>query len=499
MLYRLCVLAAAFFALGACHVARFSEFRGEKLRTDRATIAAGKKAAERFCGNCHLIPLPESMTQETAHYMLAYMGLMLGVDASRQLDAAEREHFRNRYEYLKSSKMIPASAALAPLEWQALRSWYLGMARYPFESSEEAIATSLEAVPFADQGVTLLVRLKNGMFAVGGGATGTLFLLDAKLKTVNSFRLDSPPVHLVEKPDGIYVLTLGSLLGALGENASSTLWHIDRKRGKSHALTSTLPRAAHFVMTDLNADGRDDFVVAGFGSVTGGGVIACLRSASTCTQQVLSRQNSVVRLALLDSGARVVKLLALSGGAREELSLLEFDNGSVHEHKLAEFAPHLGSVWLETSDLDGDGEKEVLVLSGDNADAGPYNEVKPDQGLRIYQLRGNQLTQKAFESLPGALSLTMMERGNDRAIAVARFYADPQQKQDVTLLEREKNFRFRRAHFSLPSRPTLLLQSAPETLLVGTGNLPLATLFQGQVQVRQFAGPVLGQLKITTK
>ena len=499
MSYRLCALAAAFFATSACHVPRFSEFRGEKLETDRSTISAGKKAAQKFCGSCHLVPLPESMTQETAHYMLAYMGLMLGVDASRQLDAAERGHFRNRYEYLRNSKMIPASPALPLQEWQALRAWYLGMARYPFESSEDAKETGLEAVPFTDQGVTLLARLADGTFAVGGGASGTLFLLDTQLKISRSFRLDSPPVHLVEKPEGLYVLTLGSLLGALGENATSTLWHIDRKRGKSHALISALPRAAHFVMADLNADGHEDFVVAGFGSVTGGGVIACLRSASICTQQVLSRQNSVVRLALLDSGARVVKLLALSGGAREELSLLEYDSGVVREHRLAEFPPHLGSVWLEVSDIDGDGEKEILVLSGDNADAGPYNEVKPDQGLRIYHLQDKQLTLKAFESLPGALSLHVMRRGGKAAIAVARFYADPQQKQDVTLLDWEKSFRFRRTHFSLTSRPTLLLQSAPETLLVGTGNIPLATLTGGKAQVRQFTGPVLGQLKITTK
>jgi len=225
-------------------------------------------------------------------------------------------------------------------------------------------------------------------------------------------------------------------------------------------------------------------------------VIACLRTALSCTQQVLSRQNSVVRLALLESAAKSVKLLALSGGAREELSLLEYENGIVREHRLTEFAPHLGSVWLEIADLDSDGEKEILVLSGDNADAGPYNAVKPEQGLRIYHLQGNALMQKAFESLPGALSLTIIERGAAKAIAVARFYTDPQQKHDVTLLEREKNFRFRRTHFSLASRPTLLLQATPDTLLVGAGNIPLTTLVNGQVQIRQYTGSVLGKLKI---
>ncbi len=499
MRLRYFIFAVILFGMSACHVARFSEFRGEKLQTDRAAIVSGKRAAEKMCSGCHLVPLPESMTQETAHYMLAYMGLMLGIDASRQLDPAEREHFRSRYEFLKSSKMIPESAQATPQEWQALRSWYLGMARYPFESSETANEGLLEAVPLEDQGVTLLVRLSDGTFAVGGGGTGKLFLLNAELKIRGSLSLDSPPVHLVERTEGFYVLTLGSLLGSLGENAASTLWFIDRKLKYSRALTRTLPRAAHFIMTDLNADGREDFVVAGFGSVTGGGVLSCLRSSSTCTPQILSRQSSVVRLALLESRNYATRLVALSGGAREELTLIEYANGRASEQRLAEFPPHLGSVWLETSDLDGDGEKELLILSGDNADAGPYNEVKPDQGLRIYSLNGKQLIQKAFESLPGALSLAVFSHNGKPAIAVSRFYSDPQKKQDISLLHWKDKFRFTRTHYTLTSRPTLLIPYDRDSLLIGAGNLPLSTLVEGQVQVRQFTGPVLGKLKIPTK
>jgi len=43
---RLYIFALAFFITGGCHVARYSEFRGEKLQTDRAVMAAGRQAAE---------------------------------------------------------------------------------------------------------------------------------------------------------------------------------------------------------------------------------------------------------------------------------------------------------------------------------------------------------------------------------------------------------------------------------------------------------------------
>lgn len=480
----------------SCHVARFSQFRGEKLPTDRATLATGKELAQKYCGTCHLVPQPETMTQQTANYMLAYMGLFLGIDASRQLDDAERLHFRTRYEYLSRSGSIPAQAALSPGEWQNLRAYYLALARYPFTSTEPAMAMSLKPVPFTDQGVTMLVRLTDGTLAVGGGVTGTLFFFDSALRPFKRVQLDSAPVHLVERPEGYYVLTLGSLLGTLGANATSSLYFIDRASGSSHTMTRMLPRSAHFVMADLDADGKEDFIIAGFGSVTGGGIFACVKKVLSCTIKILSRQNSVVRLALLPPHGAVTRFLALSGGAREELLLVEYELGLVRETKLVEYPPHLGSVWLEVTDLERDGENEILVLSGDNADAGPYNEVKPDQGLRIYHWHDGKLRQKAFVSLPGALSLTLATHAGRQIIAVARFYTDPESGQDVTLLLPEKKLHFQRRHFRLDSRPTVLVQGGTDALVVGCGNLPVTTLTEGQVRLREFTGPVLGLMQI---
>lgn len=436
------------------------------------------------------------MTQETANYMLAYMGLFLGIDASRQLDEAERLHFRTRYEYLKRAKLIPEKAALSQSDWSSLRAYYLTLARYPFSSTEPVAASTLAPVQFADQGVTMLVRLSDGSIAVGGGVTGTLFFLDSTLRPQQKVQLDSPPVHLVERSEGYYVLTLGSLLGTLGENAVSSLYFIDRTRGNSHLLTRALPRSAHFVMADLDADGKEDFVIAGFGSVTGGGVFACIKKGPRCELKILSRQNAVVRLALLSPQGNLTRLLALSGGAREELSLIEYELGMVREKKLVEYPPHLGSVWLDVADLDHDGENEILVLSGDNADAGPYNEAKPEQGLRIYHWENGQLRQKAFESLPGALSFALIELFSERAIAVARFYTDPERGQDLTLLRAKKKLHFERQHFRLDARPAVLVQAGAGTLLLGCGNLPVATLVDGQVRLREFTGPALGVLKI---
>ncbi len=488
------------FAVLSCNRARFNSFRGEALSVDAATLKEGKKAAEKHCSACHLVPQPESMTQVSAHFMLAYMGLFLGVDASRQLDPLEKEQFRNRYELLKRQNKIPVNAMVLPNEWHSLKAWYLASARHPFESSEEAHEASLTEIGIADRGVTLLARLSHGGFAVGGGMSGTLFFLDANLRTIKSIPLDSPPVHLVETPDAYYVLTLGSLLGSLDADARSSIYKVSRQGYQYHKILWDLPRAAHFLIANLNNDNTPDFVVALFGNVVGGGVLACTSQRAKYACNTISERESVVRLAEIKSEKPgEFSFLALAGGAREGLFRIDYKAGVSRKKSLVDYPPHLGSVWLEVVDIDKDGTDEILVLSGDNADQGPYNEVKNDQGLRIYRFANGTLTQKGFESLPGALSLVLLPARDGVSIAVSRFYTDPVRKQDLTLLTHTKGLNFSRKHFTLSVRPTVLATNNQGQLLVGSGNIPIISYNkEGTPLVREFSGPALGLLKIQT-
>lgn len=414
------------------------------------------------------------MSQDNAAYMLAYMGLFLGIDAAGKLDEAERTQFTQRYEFLKKTGEIPPKPALTAAEWKSLSAYYLGLARYPFVSSEKSRAIDTVGVPFADQGVTMLRRLNDGRIAIGGGVSGLFAILNASLKTEFEVRLDTPPVHVEEADQGFYVLTLGSHLGSLGNDNRAALNFIDPRSKTARRILPGLERSAHFILADINADGRRDFVVGGFGSISGGGILLFESTTSGYQKKTLSNHGSIVRLAELKAGKGRLEFLALAGGAREALIHIVLDNGTVRERTLVEYPPHLGSVWLELADLNGDGQKEVLVLSGDNADAGPFNEVKPDQGLRIYTFDGANAKQLRFESLPGALTLSVSA---SREIMVSRFYADVNGRQDLTILKPGKDWKFERSHYTLVGRPTMAIATpcaaVPACFLVGTGNFPL--------------------------
>jgi hypothetical protein len=484
------VLAVTLFSAINCVRARFHEFRDENLQVSRSTLAAGKKIATNVCGRCHLTPLPESMSQDNANYVLAYMGLFLGIDSSKHLDVIERAQFKQRFELLKATDAIPAAAVLDRQQWSDLRTYYLALARYPYVSHEESTALKATAVPIADQGVTMVRALSDGRVAVGGGLTGLLQVYGVDLKPEFSLTLPTPPVHIVEDKDGYYVLTLGSLLGALDDRGNSELYFVERTSHTARLLHGKLPRSAHFLLVETNGDGKKDFLVASFGSVTGGGIFLIESNGRSYIRRKLSEENSIVRLGLLSSKSGSVNFIALAAGARERLLHLTYTSGNTRQTTLTEYPPHLGSVWLEIADLDGDGTDEVLVLSGDNADGGPYNEAKPDQGLRIYHLDSGNLKQQHFESLPGAMSMALLPEQHGYAIAVTRFYTDLAQKQDLTVLRFTSLHKVRRTHFTLTSRPTVLAQ-VNDRLLIGAGNIPLIAMRDGTIKRRDFSGPAL--------
>lgn len=490
-------IIANFLTVTHCKKVNFTEFRGEHLDSSEQMLVKGENAAAQYCSGCHLTPSPLSMAPNTANVTLAYMGLFIGIDASRTLThPVEKQYFQARHTFLKASHQIPATPGISRDQWLALRNYYLSMAKSP---SAERISvrppqSGRQHFNFNDHGITLLRAFDDDQIAIGGGVSNLLQISDLTGKVIREKKFSSPPVWIEKVKNGYLVLTLGDLLGALNPKESSELWSIG-PAGDTRLMDHLL-RSSHFEVVKTTS-GANGILISAFGTLGKGKFSLFTQQPSGFREQIISRRDSHVRSHVIECGGALC-ILSLVAGAREQLILFRDSGTGFSETVLTEYPPHFGSVWLEVADLDGDGEDEILVLSGDAADAGPFNEMKDDQGLRIYNLRGNKIHLRKFLSVPGGLSMHLVKNGNKIThITIARFYAPIESGADLAVLVNKSGMNFERLDYRLDSRPTVLTSYRKEgnaRLLIGSGNLPKGELINGKMQYREYAGPLLSEI-----
>jgi hypothetical protein len=149
--------------------------------------------------------------------------------------------------------------------------------------------------------------------------------------------------------------------------------------------------------------------------------------------------------------------------------------------------------------MDGDKQDEILVLSGDDADCGPYNALKPYQGLRVYDFKSDAVTLRNFFPVQGALSMSIRSATAGRALQILIFayYADLRSPRDLVLFEVSSTGEWQQKSYFLNSRLTVgTWVGETNKALVGSGNTPLRQRVGDSVSVRQFDGPALQEVEL---
>ncbi|MEL6865587.1 MAG: VCBS repeat-containing protein, partial [Bacteroidota bacterium] len=103
-------------------------------------------------------------------------------------------------------------------------------------------------------------------------------------------------------------------------------------------------------------------------------------------------------------------------------------NGQFEQSTLLRFQPLRGSSYFELVDFDGDGDEDILLANGDNAD---YSYTLKDyHGIRLYTNDGNfQFSETFFYPLYGATKALArdFDGDGDLDIAAIAFFADFEQ------------------------------------------------------------------------
>ena len=418
---------------------------------DRRALQRGAELSALYCSTCHVEPAPDVLPRRSWAAALGYMGYWLGIDNIDYLDDAPefvRLNVGSRLEVLERDGVYPAAPLLNDEDWALLRRYYMRAA--PSEPLPQAgkppLNRDLERFqifrtsyrqPLA---ITTMVHVRPPAqeIYVGDSLAQSLTVLDGngQIRASRQFRPAISPVDIQFVGETAYLGSIGDLLAQ--QLASARPAHISALSlvdgsiadATSEAVLEDLFRMADIEVADLNGDGRLDFIVCGFGSITGSVAwYEALEEEGEYEEHVLLPLPGAVKARTHDfNDDGLLDIMVLVSDALEGLHvLLNRGGGEFDLHTVFEAHSAYGHTFLELHDFNGDGLLDALVVNGDNVDSDPYNTPKNYHGVRIYLNRGDLRFEEAyFYPMYGAFIARAadFDADGDLDIAAISFYPD---------------------------------------------------------------------------
>ena len=246
----------------------------QELRDATNEYQRGDKLAHTVCISCHLFPEPALLDRVTwAMEVLPRMETWLGLtdpDFNRTPGG----------DRVKAAKIYPEAPAVSAEDWRAICTYYLEAAPARFLPPTDRPKLEVDLKQFKatnakyrqpDPRTTLLkIDEQKHQLYVGDAEAKTLSILNALGEVQTTLPMESAPVNLLLRPDGLYVTLIGSV--APSDLAQGKLLQLERSQpGSIHtnALLAALSRPTDVVFADLNGDGREDLIICQYGNILG--------------------------------------------------------------------------------------------------------------------------------------------------------------------------------------------------------------------------------------
>ena len=380
---------------------------------DRRALQRGAELSALYCSSCHVETSPDILPKRSWAAALGYMGYWLGIENIDYLDNEPefvRSNVSGRLEVLERDEVFPAAPLLSDEDWALLRRYYMrrappdpipqsGKPELNWDLQRFEVNRTSYRQPLA---ITTLVHVREPFQEVyiGDSLAQSLTVIDGgngQIRTSRQFRPSISPVDIQFIGDTAYLGSIGDLLAQ--REASARLAHISALTlvndsiadATSEVILEDLFRVADIEVADLNDDGRLDFIVCGFGSITGS--VSWFESLEDgdYMEHVLLPLPGAVKARTHDfTGDGLLDIMVLVSDAREGLHILVNQGGGEFElQTIFETHAAYGHTFLELHDFNYDGLMDALVVNGDNVDSDPYNTPKNYHGVRIYLSQGD--------------------------------------------------------------------------------------------------------------
>ena len=397
--------------------------------TDAAS-EQGFKLAQKYCQSCHLLPRATDLDKATwVNYVLPKMGILMGYHSMGM----------NRY-ITRTDKPL-----LSLEDWDKIRHHFITEApdKLTDTSNRKLIGPALDGfeivtgAQLTEQPMTTYIGYQHAsrQLLVGDGMQPALFLTDASGSRKPIMLPTGVGISHVTADSALYVLTMGVLQPS--DSRRGELVKFNTVTTARQTVLDSLQRPVHFVLEDLNEDGRKDIVVAEFGNQTGQLSWYERGRNNTYFKHILRAIPGAIRIVTTDwNQDGHPDILALMAQGDEGVFLYEnTGTGQFKEKVLLRFPAVHGSNYLEMLDYNQDGLPDLLITNGDNGDYPPV--MKPYHGIRIYQNKGNnQFEQVIFLPMNGVGKAMAADFNQDGQLDIAAisFFPDKVNSPDEAFI-----------------------------------------------------------------
>lgn len=372
-----------------------------------------------YCASCHIAPAIEDLPKNIwEKEILPEMGARLGIKEKGYSPYARRS-FREQGAIIASGTYPPKP--IIPLEdWELLKKYIVSLA--PDTLLNDVITSSEELTQFTPNPITLdsekstlftfmeYNKVKNKL--VVGDIIGEVSTYDFnRNEIVPMWGFESAITSVIEKDSISFVTTIGILNPS--DIIKGQLFSVQKGNIKP-IINDVFHRPVHTLIHDLNKNGTDEIVVSEFGNLKGVLSILIKDEHGQYQKKILLNKPGAIRVVHKDmNGDNKEDLIVLSGQGDEGITILYQENDlSFRAEKVIRYSPVYGSSWFELVDYDNDGDDDIIIVNGDNADKSYVH--KPYHGMRIYINNGkNEFSEKYFYPLNGATRVVTKDFDKD--------------------------------------------------------------------------------------
>ncbi|MEP7317110.1 MAG: VCBS repeat-containing protein [Panacibacter sp.] len=427
------------------------------------SIDKGKELAAVYCGSCHLLPDPSMLNAKSWEKgVLPMMGPRLGIfyHGFAQYSSA-------KYDREIGEQFYPAKPLINPGEWQNIIDYYSALAPDTLIASKDDVPVTMSLPLFKAE--TPAYKYQNPRISFAGIDTlahpAALYICDvsksmvrfnSSLQLVDSVQSKSPVVYIDFKQADAVLCNVGIITpnnGSYGSANRLLLNANDRMEYDSVVMFKDLKRPVQITGTDLNTDGREDYLVCEYGNLKG--ALSWMENLgdNKFERHVLKENPGAIKAYIRDNNKDgLPDIYVLFAQGDESISIFtNKGNGLFEEKQVLRFPPYNGSSYFELADFNKDGFPDIVYTCGDNADFSAI--LKPYHGVYIYTNDSkNNFTQQYFFHLNGCFKAMARDFDNDSDLDIATisFFADYKNRPEEGFVYLENNGGFTFNPYSLP-------------------------------------------------